>query len=1601
MDFNSPNRLLPRLIDLLRERVTSVRYEQLEEFAEKCYRDIAVVDIADLALEDLYGALLSHWAFVQQRLRGGAKVHVFNPSLEEHGWQSFHTIVEIVAPDRPFLVQSIIMEINRQGLTNHLVLHPVLDVTRTEAGLLTEPDSRSAYETCAEAFVRIEVDRQSDPDALAGLTGGIERILKDVIAATDDWRHCKKRIEKACEVVRSGLKKNPEEAVDDAVAFLQWLAADHFIFLGFREYDIDPEKDCAGFRTVARTGLGVLRDSLAPAPKSGPVPLSRDACAVLCRKTPLIITKATSRSTVQRPVFMDYIGVKQFAPNGRMIGELRFLGLYSASVYRAELQQIPLVRRKVNAVFQRSGFSPDSHNGRALMQVLEDLPRDELFHSEVDALYDCAMGVLLLQERQRVRVFLRQDVYGQFISVLVFVPRERYHTELRRKLTRILMEMLGGKSSEFKVQLSEFPLARIHFIIHTGPCEAKKIDVKAIERSFVEAVHEWKDGLKEALLSHFGEEEGNRLLNGYSGGISVAYQEDFKPRVAVVDLDHIEGMSNNDIAIMLYQPLTVQGNTLRFKLYCSDRPAALSDVLPMLEHMGVRVLDEKPYEISNRSGRRFWIHDFGLLHAGRDSIEIHALKEAFQETFENVWFARVENDGFNQLVLKANLEWRQIAVLRAFYFYLRQIGMTFSQAYVEQTLGNNPHIAERLMQLFEVRFDPAAKARKRDGQRLAEAIDAAIDKVESLDEDRILRRYLNLIQAIVRCNYYQEQHDHLGIPYFSFKFDPSKIQGLPAPEPCFEIFVYSPRLEGVHLRGGLVARGGLRWSDRREDFRTEVLGLMKAQMTKNAVIVPAGAKGGFVAKRLHRLTGRNRIHKEVAHCYSIFIKALLDLTDNIDGAEVVKPNRVVCYDSDDPYLVVAADKGTATFSDIANRIAQNFGFWLGDAFASGGSAGYDHKKMGITARGAWESVKRHFIELRADIQTVPFTVMGIGDMSGDVFGNGMLLSDKIRLLGAFDHRHIFLDPDPDPLLSFTERQRLFECPHSSWEDYDPKRISKGGGVYSRSAKAISLSPQVRSVLVVKEKRLTPNELIRAMLSAPVDLLWNGGIGTYVKAHDEPNDRVGDRANDSVRVDACTLRCKVVGEGGNLGFTQRGRIEFAALGGRINTDAVDNSSGVDCSDHEVNIKILLDRIVCLGDLTRKQRDQLLEAMTDEVAQLVLRNNMLQTCGISLVAAEAAEMVPLHRRAIQLLEQRGYLNRAVEAMPNDDELADRAAQGKGLLRPEIAVLMAYAKIMLKDDLLSNPAVLDSELLAQTLMLYFPGRLRKRYTQAIQVHRLRNEIKANQLVNSLVNRLGPSFAFRMMDEAGADVAGVVCAYRLALEVFDIQSIWHEIESLEGRIEPGVQLDMMILVRRVVERAMFWLQRHLLRVGAEEREPAEFRSGITSLSGRVLELMPNSEREFARARIEQLVMAMVPQALAEGIATLNTLFSLLDAIAVHCHSKRPLLDVAQVHFALDGRLELSWLRTQISLLEQRTYWQSLARSAMRDEFHAACKSLIDDVIKGQTGPVPQMIEAWAGRKDASIERYRKLLSAIQTDSPVEFEKMVVLLRALQAIVG
>ncbi len=1019
------------------------------------------------------------------------------------------------------------------------------------------------------------------------------------------------------------------------------------------------------------TGLGILRETDQKPHSLSFAKLPPEVRSLAHAANLLNLTKANSRSTVHRPSYLDYVGVKRFDAEGEATGERRFLGLYAFSAYSVSAFEIPIVRRKVGYVLERAGFPEGSHNEKDLLEILETYPRDELFQIEKEELFEIAMGILHLQERQRVRLFVRRDTYGRFFSCLVFVPRDRYNTGIREKMQEILQRAFDGTNVEFNVRLSESVLARLHFIVYVAPGENPDYDASAIEERLAETTRSWTDNLYEALIEHFGEERGIELFHKYRDAFPPGYRDGFLPRTAVADIARIEELeSEEDIEMSLYHPLEEPENFLGFKLFRLGEQTSLSGILPLLEDMGVEVVDERPHKIEPAGSQSVWIYDFGLLQEADGELQTGEVREIFQNAFARAWRGTVENDEFNRLVLRARLTWRQVTVLRAYCKYLRQAGTTFSQNYMEDALFANPHIARLLVELFEARLDPSRQARaEAETERLRGEIEEALDEVVSLDEDRILRNFLNVTLATVRTNYYQRTPEGEPKPYLSFKFDPSEILVLPLPRPKFEIFVYSPRMEGVHLRGGRVARGGIRWSDRREDFRTEVLGLMKAQMVKNAVIVPVGAKGGFVVKRPPTQGGREALQDEVIGCYKTLIRGMLDLTDNLAGDRVVPPEDVVRYDEDDPYLVVAADKGTATFSDIANSISADYGFWLGDAFASGGAHGYDHKEMGITAKGAWESVKRHFRELGMDIQNEDFTVAGIGDMSGDVFGNGMLLSRHIKLVGAFNHLHIFLDPDPDPETSFQERERLFKLPRSSWSDYDESLISEGGGVFSRTAKSIPLSPEVREMLGVEEETLTPNEVIRALLKAKVDLLFNGGIGTYVKSSEETNADVGDRTNDAVRVDGGELECRVVGEGGNLGFTQRGRVEYALGGGRIYMDAIDNSAGVDCSDHEVNIKILLDSVVEDGDMTEKQRNELLVEMTEEVGRLVLRDNYEQTRAISNALALAHPMIDVHIRYIRALEEAGSLNRELEFLPSDEASGRTQVRGHRPHRPRV--------------------------------------------------------------------------------------------------------------------------------------------------------------------------------------------------------------------------------------------------------------------------------------------------------------------------------------------
>lgn len=1600
MDLPASDKQLERLISRVKQRISGNKADLITAFVNRYFQYVASEDIESKPIDDLYGAALSHWNFGYSRKPGEMLVRVINPDIEEQGWQSEHSVVEVVVDDMAFLVQTLMMEVNRQHLTNHLVIHPVYPVVRSAAGTIIGFGTEGGIsESRPEGFVHIEVDRQSDPRVLDDLQHGLERVLRDLGAATRDWQAIQERVRVTIDRLRADHPESIAPQVEESVSFLNWLLDEHFVFLGCRDYALVDNGQQRGVRPVERSGLGVLRDSIAEMPASGVIPLSDDAWNIFSEVSPLLITKATTRATIHRPVFMDYVGVRSFDRSGNVIGETRFLGLYDSAAYSARPEEIPLLARKVRNIFERSGFRPASHSGRALMHLLEDLPRDELYHSDEETLYGLAMGILRLQERQRVRIFARQDVYGQYVSALVFVPRERFHTHLRQQIQSILIDAFDGKSSEFKVQLSESILARIHFIIHTGRCCRLSYDLKQIEQKVIDCLYDWKDEFKANLHSHFGEERGNLLFKRYADGVSAAYREGFSPRIAVLDVSHVENLDETGLQLRLYRPLEIQGNRLRFKLYHRGEPVALSSILPMLENMGVRVLDEKPYALKRQdTGEDVWVHDYGLAYGGQTAIEVEALKKKFQETFEQIWTGKVENDGFNRLVLFAQLEWRHLNILRALYFYLRQTGLAFSQAYVEDTLVNNPVVAILLVEYFEARFDPEFELREESLGRLEKLILRQIDEVASLDEDRILRQYLNLIQAMLRTNYYQFKTDEKGIPYLAFKFNPGAIRDLPAPRPHFEIFVYSPRVEGVHLRAGPVARGGLRWSDRREDFRTEVLGLMKAQVSKNSVIVPTGAKGGFVAKRLDGAQSADAA-QEVKNCYRIFVQGLLDVTDNISGNQTVHPRETICYDANDPYLVVAADKGTATFSDIANQISKDYGFWLGDAFASGGSAGYDHKKMGITARGAFESVKHHFTESGVDFQTASFTAVGIGDMSGDVFGNGMLQSERIKLVGAFNHKDIFLDPDPDPEVAFQERKRLFDLPGSSWSDYDKNKLSRGGGVHSRESKSILLSARVRKVFGIEEDKATPNQLIQIILRAPVDLLWNGGIGTYVKASHESNAEVGDRANDAVRVNASELRCKIVGEGGNLGFTQQGRLEFAARGGRINTDAVDNSAGVDCSDHEVNIKILLNRIVDEGDLTVKQRNRLLAEMTDEVARLVLRNNFLQTRAISYIQSKSGPLLDFYRRIIAKLVQEGVIDIALDRVPSEEAIEATKQEGSGLSRPEIAVLMAGCKLYLKKALLGSPAIFESGFASSELLNYFPSALRKKFAGPIQKHPLRREIAANQLINSMINRLGLVYPFRMLEETGAGVGEVVSAYCFACEIFDAQARWSRIETLGAGVDPEIQSRLLLGVNRLVERSMSWLASNFRGRKPAAEALAGFKPGIQRLSTDLVKIIPERQGQKISAEIAVLVDSGVPAETARQVSGLDILFSFLDVIAVTMQCGKPLEDVAKSYFALDDKLCFGILENLIAGLQQGNYWQSLARTALHDDFHEACQSLTRDRVMSLSEPESGMLDDWCRVREAGVNRYLGLLERIRSESNIGIDPVSVLIKELRAM--
>ncbi|MBA2441883.1 MAG: NAD-glutamate dehydrogenase [Rubrobacter sp.] len=1593
----------PELIDKVVSRVGEQLPEESAslagEFVRQYYGWVAPEDLGGRTTVDLYGAALSHLNFARHREAGTSKVRVYTPRFEEHGWQSTHTVIEIVVDDMPFLVDSVAMEVKRRGYAVHLMMHPVIKVRRDGEGNLLEILPHDAGEGVLESVMHVEVDQHTEPEGLEELRGHLHRVLGEVRVAVEDWPAMRERVRG----IVAGLEEDPppveREEVPEVRAFLEWIEDNHFTFLGYREYDLLEEDGEDVLRTVPGSGLGILRGEREETVSRSFEELPREVKKLAREPYLLNLTKANSRATVHKPSYLDYIGVKRFDESGAVTGERRFLGLYTSSAYRMNPQDIPLLRRKIDAMLERASFPPNSHYAKALIEILETYPRDQLFQISEDELYEISLGILHLQERQRVRLFVRQDDYGRFLSCLVYVPRERYDTETRQRMQEILQTAFDGSSVEFSVHLSESVLARLHFVIYTSTHEIPEYDVEEIESRLIETTRSFSDNLYRALIERCGEEAGTRLFHRYRDAFPAGYREDFLVRTAATDIERIEDLASEEAPGMsLYRPIEAPEDFLRFKLFHPGEQLSLSEVLPLLENMGVEVVDQRPYKVEPAEGTPVWIYDFGLAYEDRGQLQTEQVKEIFQDTFSRTWSGLVENDGFNRLVLRARLTWRETSILRAYSRYLRQTGSTFSQSYMEESLAANPPIARRLLELFEARFDPDRRGdRSEESERLRSEIEEELDGVASLDEDRILRSFLNVVLATLRTNYFQKEGDGEHHPYVSFKLDPSSIPELPLPRPMFEVFVYSPRAEGVHLRGGKVARGGIRLSDRREDFRTEVLGLMKAQMVKNAVIAPVGAKGGFVVKQPP--TGdREALSREVLACYRTLISGMLDITDNLVDGEPTPPPDVVRYDGDDPYLVVAADKGTATFSDTANGIAEEYGFWLGDAFASGGSSGYDHKEMAITARGAWESVKRHFRELGTDTQTEDFTVTGVGDMSGDVFGNGMLLSRHTKLVGAFNHLHIFLDPDPDPETSFAERERLFYRERSAWTDYDETLISSGGGVFSRTAKSVPLSPEVQNLLGVEAESLTPNEVIRALLAAPVDLFWNGGIGTYVKAATETHAEVGDKANDALRVDGRDLRCRVVGEGGNLGFTQRGRIEYALGGGKVNTDAIDNSGGVDCSDHEVNIKILLKSVLDEGEMTGKQRDRLLSEMTEEVARLVLYNNYRQNAAIGNAVLQSGSMADVHARYVRHLEHEGKLNRELEALPDEETFAERKSAATGLTAPEFAVLLSYTKITLYEALLDSD-VPEDPYLSEELEQYFPTPLREGFRDHMRGHRLRREITTTHLVNGLVDRAGTSFAFRMEEETGARAPEVARACTVAREVFGMGRLWREIEALDNQVPTETQTSMTLTARKLVERGTRWLLRNRRPPLDIAATVSHFTEGARGLSERLPDLMLEADREALEKEAGRLSGEGVPEALAWRVASLDSLFAALDIVDVAAATESPVDTVATVYFTLGDRLSLHWLRDRIDALPRRDRWQTLARAALRDDLNRQQALLTADVLRGSPGEedAGTNIDAWAAANRGLIDRAQQMLTDIKAGDVFDLSTLSVALREIR----
>jgi len=1588
--------LVERIVAEARNRVGADEADSVEQFLNRYFALVAPDDIIYTPLETLIGGVLSLWDFGRVRTPGTAKVRIFNPGS---GWALEHTVIEIVNDDMPFLVDSVSAEINRRERTIHLLLHPVVRVRRDAAGRRVEMTSTQSapMDAIVESMMHIEIDQETSGAELEMLKGSIERVLDAVRVAVADWRAMRDRMAGIVAETQQQKLPMPQEEVDEGRAFLQWLDEGNFIFLGYRRYGFETRGGRDYLPAIPETGLGILREMLPESAARSAAPLSREFSDYARTKDLIIVTKANTRSLIHRAVPLDRIGIKRYDDNGNLVGEDRFLGLFTSAAYSRSVREIPMLRLKAKRAIERAGLDPRSHNGKAFVEILESFPRDEFFQATDAQLFGITHGILLLQERHRVAFFGRKDIFERFVACYVFVPRDRYTPDFKERAKVILEQAFEGSETQIHDHVTDAPLARGLFIVKTTPGSVPEVDPKEIEQRLAEAARTWSDRLLDKLIQQRGEEAGIELHHRYKKAFPMAYAERFSAGAALFDIEHVEEvLAHNNLVVDLYRH---RGDgQFHCKIIHTGAPVPLSEIMPRLENMGLRILAEVPYEVQPlQATQPVRIRDFSLAASGLQD-DLTPVKTKFEDAFIRVWNNAAENDGFNRLVLCAELEWHEVVVLRAYCKYVRQIGIALSETYIQQTLANNPAITRQLLALFRNHFDPALGV-SQIGRQAASLgyraqIDDALNSVTNPDEDRILRLYATLIEATLRTNYWQRDAGGNRKTYLSFKFDSQKIKELPLPRPMFEIFVYSPSMEGIHLRAGKVARGGIRWSDRREDFRTEVLGLMKAQNVKNVVIVPMGSKGGFVVK--NPSSDRAKFQAEGVEAYKTLLRGMLDITDNSRGHEIIAPPDVIRRDSDDPYLVVAADKGTATFSDIANGVSADYGFWLGDAFASGGSAGYDHKAMGITARGGWEAVKRHFRELGTDIQREEFTCVGVGDMSGDVFGNALLLSPHTKLIAAFNHSHIFIDPAPDPAASLAERQRLFDQ-RLNWNGYNKDLLSPGGAIFERSAKTVTISDEAARFFELTKKTIPPVDLIKAILRASADLLWLGGIGTYVKSSHEDHAAARDRANDTLRVDASELRVRVVGEGANLGFTQAARIEYALLGGKINTDAIDNSAGVDTSDHEVNIKILLYDAIDHGELAGiEERNRILAEMTDEVGALVLRDNYEQTQAISVTHSLGESVLDDQARFMRALERAGKLDRAIEGLPDDETIADRHASHIGLTRPELAVLMAYSKINLYADLLASDLP-DDPLLVEDLVLYVPAPLRERFRAAMERHRLRREIIATVVTNNFLNRMRPAFYWHACEESGKPASDVARAFTIIRESFDLRTLWADIEALDNQLPARMQTEMMLEVMRLVERAVKWL----LRSGYEKLDiaayVAEMKPCIAQLWERLHDVLPASVLALVKARQGELEADGLPEDLAYHVASLGVMAAALDIVRLS--RGRPVEDVAGVYFGVGTRFGLERLRIAGSTIAAETPWQKAAVAAVVDDLYAYQSTLASRVIT-ETNGARDPVESWLAPRGRVVERVDQLMNDVRAAQSVDLAMLTVASRQLRVLI-